>query len=251
MNSSVVAHRLLGLTTGLLLWSRLAAAQSVSPPIAEYKERARSSFQLSNGSLFPVTAVLEVKGFDITDQGEVVDVPIDSTRVHVKLSAMSFRIPARGTYTVFYEATGDTLPAWFNVLSAMSGLRSANGLNVRVLLPHVVYLNQKQPLKKTDVAVRKFEFDPTAGKARVQLENLSGRLGRVLELKMSNQNSDSQPGGGFPLLPLHKRWVEVAWDGQQPPERLTLRFAGFTIDTVLAAMPAEPTSDSSPVAARP
>jgi hypothetical protein len=251
MNSSVVAHRLFGLTTGLLLWSRLAAAQSVSPPIAEYKERARSSFQLSNGSLFPVTAVLEVKGFDITDRGEVVDLPIDSTRLHVKLSAMSFRIPARGAYTVFYEANGDTLPAWFNVLSAMSGLRSANGLNVRVLLPHVVYLNQKQPLKKADVAVRKFEFDPAAGKARVQLENLSGRLGRVLELKMSNEDSGSQPGGGFPLLPLHQRWVEVAWDGARPPERLTLRFAGFTIDTALAAIPGASTSDSSRVVARP
>ena len=251
MNSSVVAHRLFGLTTGLLLWSRLAAAQSVSPPIAEYKERARSSFQLSNGSLFPVTAVLEVKGFDITDRGEVVDLPIDSTRLHVKLSAMSFRIPARGAYTVFYEANGDTLPAWFNVLSAMSGLRSANGLNVRVLLPHVVYLNQKQPLKRADVAVRTFEFDPAAGKARVQLENLSGRLGRVLELKMSNEDSGSQPGGGFPLLPLHQRWVEVAWDGARPPERLTLRFAGFTIDTALAAIPGASTSDSSRVVARP
>lgn len=251
MTSFVLARRLLGLGTCLLLCSRLAAAQSVSPPIAEYKERARSSFQLSNGSLFPVTAVLEVKGFDITDRGEVLDVPLDTSRVHIKLSAMSFRIPARGTYTVFYEATGDSLPAWFNVLSAMSGLRSPNGLNVRVLLPHVVYLNQKQALKKADVAVRKFEFDPTAGKARVMLENTSGRLGRVLELKIGNENSTSQPGGGFPLLPLHQRWVEVAWEAQQPPDRLTLRFAGFTIDTVLAAAPTAFSNDSARVATRP
>jgi hypothetical protein len=152
---------------------------------------------------------------------------------------------------VFYEATGDTLPAWFNVLSAMSGLRSANGLNVRVLLPHVVYLNQKEPLKKADVAIREFEFDPAAGKARVQLENISGRLGRVLELRIGNESGGSQPGGGFPLLPLHKRWVEVTWEGPQPPDRLTLRFAGFTIDTVLTATPAAPTTDSARVATHP
>ena len=133
--------------------------QSVSPPIAEYQEKARSSFQLHNGSLFPLTVVLEVRGFRVTEAGEVVDTPLDTSRVHVKLSAMSFRIPPRGSYRVFYEATGDTLPAWFNILSAMSGARTDNGLNVRLLLPHVVYLNQKQPLKKNEVAIRAFQLD--------------------------------------------------------------------------------------------
>ena len=73
---------------------------------------------------------------------------------------MSFRIPPRGSYRVFYEANGDSLPAWFNILSAMSGARTESGLNVRLLLPHVVYLNQKQPLKKNEVAIRALEFDP-------------------------------------------------------------------------------------------
>jgi hypothetical protein len=117
-------------------------AQSVSPPIAEYQQRARSSFQLINTGLFPLSVVLEVRGFSVTGQGEVQDAPLDTSRVHVKLSAMSFRIPARGTYTVFYEATADSLPAWFNIVSALSGARTENGLNVRVLLPHVVYLTQ-------------------------------------------------------------------------------------------------------------
>ncbi len=95
-----------------------ATAQSVSPPIAEYQQRARSSFQLINSGLFPLSVVLEVRGFSVTEQGEVQDVPLDTSRVHVKLSAMSFRIPPRGTYTVFYEATADSLPAWFNIVSA-------------------------------------------------------------------------------------------------------------------------------------
>ena len=88
---------------------------------------------------------------------------------------MSFRIPPRGSYRVFYEATGDTLPAWFNILSAMSGARTENGLNVRLLLPHVVYLNQKQPLRKAEVAVRAFQIDrcrpespPSAGEPRAE-----------------------------------------------------------------------------------
>jgi hypothetical protein len=220
----------------LLAWLPAAgtlAGQSVSPPIAEYQEKARSSFQLQNGSLFPLTVVLEVRGFEVTEAGEVVDVPLDTSRVHVKLSAMSFRIPPRGSYRVFYEATGDTLPAWFNILSAMSGARTDNGLNVRLLLPHVVYLNQKQPLRKTDVVVRAFQVDPVGQKARLQLENLGPNLGRVLQVSLKNDHSGSDPVGGFPLFPRSRRWIEVPWRGEHPPTAASVRFARFSIDTVL------------------
>lgn len=218
---------------GWLSASGTLAAQSVSPPIAEYQEKARSSFQLQNGSLFPLTVVLEVRGFQVTEAGDVVDVPLDTSRVHVKLSAMSFRIPARGSYRVFYEATGDTLPTWFNILSAMSGARTDNGLNVRLLLPHVVYLNQKQPLRKTDVAVRAFQIDSSGQKARLQLENLGPNLGRVLQVNVKNGHATSNPAGGFPLFPRSRRWIEVPWSGEQPPAAVSVRFARFSIDTVL------------------
>jgi hypothetical protein len=174
------ARLLLALAAGVL--PATALGQTVSPPIAEYQVHARSSFQLSNQSIFPLTVVLEVKGFQVTERGEVQDAPFDSTRIHVKLSTMSFRIPPRGTYTVFYEASADSAPAWFNILSAMSGARTDAGVNVRILLPHVVYLNQKQPLRKEEVAVRAFELDSAAKVARVQLENTGPNLGRVLQV---------------------------------------------------------------------
>jgi hypothetical protein len=214
-----------------------ATAQSVSPPIAEYQQRARSSFQLINTGLFPLSVVLEVRGFSVTGQGEVQDAPLDTSRVHVKLSAMSFRIPARGTYTVFYEATADNLPAWFNVVSALSGARTETGLNVRVLLPHVVYLNQKQPLRREQVAVRSLELDRAAGKLRVQLENLGPNLGRVQQVTASAGKTTSPPGAGFPLFPHMLRWTEVEWPGPVAPERLTIRFSRFSLDTLLSPSP--------------
>lgn len=232
------------------LWTG-AAAQSVSPPIAEYQERARSSFQLHNASIFPLTAVLEVRGFSITEQGEVIDVPLDTGRIHVKLSDMSFRIPPRGSRTVFYEATGDSLPAWFNILSALTGSRTETGLNVRILLPHVVYLNQKQALRKEEVAIRRFEIDRAAQKARVQLENLGPHLGRVHQLSVADDGDASQTAGGFPLMPHSRRWVEVEWQRAAPPSRLTLRFARFTIDTLLSPVPASLAADSAAVPPRP
>jgi hypothetical protein len=209
-------------------------AQSVSPPIAEYQERARSSFQLQNASLFPLTVVLEVRGFAITEQGEVIDQALDTSRIHVKLSDMSFRIPPRGTRTVFYEATGDSLPAWFNILSAMTGTRTENGLNVRILLPHVVYLNQRQPLRRMHVVIRRVALDSARSKVRVQLENLSPGLGRVYQLSVGDGRRTTQSGGGFPLMPQSRRWAEVDWPSTSRPTRLSLRFSRFTLDTVFS-----------------
>jgi hypothetical protein len=245
------ARRVLALSGCGLAVALPLAAQSVSPPIAEYQERARSSFQLQNGSLFPLTVVLEVRGFRVTEQGDVMDVPLDTSRIKVKLSAMSFRIPPRGSYRVFYEATGDSLPAWFNILSAMSGSRTESGLNVRLLLPHVVYLNQKQPLKKSEVAIRSLEYDPGSKKARIQLENLGPHLGRVLQVNVTDGHATSDPSGGFPLFPRSRRWTEVPWNGATPPHRLTVRFARFSIDTALTATRRSLATDSTAGVARP
>jgi hypothetical protein len=226
-------------------------AQSVSPPIAEYQERARSSFQLHNSSIFPLTVVLEVRGFSISDAGDVVDLPLDTSQVRVKLSEMSFRIPPRGSRTVFYEARSESLPAWFTILSAMTGAKTQNGLNVRILLPHVVYLNQKQSLPREDVAINAFVFDSVQKKARVQLENRGPNLGRVHQMTVANQRSTSQPSGGFPLLPRRRRWAEVEWDGTTPPTRLVLKFSRYTIDTVLIPVPASLATDPSAGTPRP
>jgi hypothetical protein len=245
------ALRVLAISVCPLAVALPLAGQSVSPPIAEYQERARSSFQLHNGSLFPLTVVLEVRGFRVTDQGEVIDTPLDTSRIHIKLSAMSFRIPPRGSYRVFYEATGDSLPAWFNILSAMSGARTESGLNVRLLLPHVVYLNQKQALKKTEVAVRTLEFDPGSRKARIQLENLGPHLGRVLQVNVTDGHTTSEPSGGFPLFPGRRRWTEVPWESATAPTRLTVRFARFTIDTALPATRKSLAADTAANVSRP
>jgi hypothetical protein len=127
----------------------------------------------------------------------------------------------------------------------MTGTKTESGLNVRILLPHVVYLNQKQSLRKEDVAIKAFEFDSVAKKARVLLENLGPNLGRVYQLTVANGHNVSQPGGGFPLLPRKRRWAEMGWDASAPPNRVTVRFSRFTVDTVLTPMPASLTADSA------
>jgi len=143
---------------------------------------------------------------------------------------MSFKIPPLASYTVHYEARARQLPAWFMILGAMTGARTSTGLNLRIELPHVVYLLQKEPLKREAVAIRGFEFDSTVGKAVLEVENTSASLGRVVGSEISADGRQGTPFGGFPLFPMSRRRVEVPWQGDAHPDKVLLRFSGFSVE---------------------
>jgi hypothetical protein len=220
----------LALAAALSWVSTPLGAQTVRPAVVEHAVQGRGSFDLVNETLFPLTVVLEPRGFVVDEQGNLSDLPFDSANVELKLSAMSFRIPPLATYTVHYEAKARQLPAWFMVLSSMTGARTQNGINVRIELPHVVYLLQKQPLRKEHVVVHSFAFDSAAGKAVLELENTSTALGRVMGSELSAGGRDATPFGGFPLFPMQRRRVEVPWTASRQPDRLFLRFSHFTVE---------------------
>jgi hypothetical protein len=209
---------------------RALPAQTVRPAVVEYQGHGRGRFELVNQTLFPLTVVLEPRGFRVDENGTLVDLPFDSGQVELNLSAMSFRIPPLGSYSVFYEARARAHPAWFMVLASMTGARTEAGLNVRLELPHVVYLLQKEPLSRGAVSVRAFDFDSTARQAVLELENSSAALGRVVGSELSAGGRHGTPFGGFPLFPLSRRRVTVPWDGAEAPDRLLLRFAHFTVE---------------------
>jgi len=209
---------------------RPLGAQTVRPAVVEYPNQARGKFELVNETLFPLTVVLEPRGFHVEPTGELIEEPLDTTRVQVKISAMSFRIPPRETYTVLYEATTKSFPSWFLISSTLTGARTQTGLNIRIELPHVVYMLQPQPLRRVDVAVHAFEFDTVAKRVRVELENTSAALGRVLSSEVSASGAKTIPGGAFPLFPHSRRTLEIPWSGDATPEKLVLRFANFTVE---------------------
>ena len=210
--------------------ARPLGAQTVRPAVVEYSEQARGKFELVNETLFPLTVVLEPRGFHVEPTGELIEAPLDTTRIQVKISAMSFRIPPRETYTVFYEATAKAFPAWFVIASTLTGARTQTGLNVRIELPHVVYMLQPQPLRRADVAVRAFDFDSATKRVHVELENTGSSLGRVLSSEVSVDSKKATPGGAFPLFPHSRRKLVIPWSDGVTPERLVLRFANFTVE---------------------
>lgn len=226
-----IGSRLLSLLLGAaVLDATPLGAQTVRPAVVEYAISGKGKYELVNETLFPMTVVLEPRGFRVEESGDLVDMPFDSSNVELKLSAMSFKIPPLSSYTVYYEAKAKRAPAWFMVLAGMTGAKTAQGINLRLELPHVVYLLQKEPLKKDAVTLTDFAFDSVAKKASFLLANSSGALGRVIGSELSVNGKHGIPFGGFPLFPQSRRRVEVPWEGDAVPDKVMLRFANFLVE---------------------
>jgi hypothetical protein len=204
----------------------------VQPVIQEYKVKAEGKFALTNNTLTPMAVVLEPKSFSITPDGNGVYRPLDPG-IHVELSTMSFRIEPKQTYYVFYKARADKLPAWFTVYSVFSSLQHGSGLDVRILLPHTVYLYPKKPLQEREVHVSQAAYLAKSKKIVCDLQNDGVDLGRVQEVRVTS-GRESATAAGFPLLPGGRRHVEVSWTGKEEPQILLLRFEHFTLKQPLS-----------------
>jgi hypothetical protein len=218
---------------GLLLLGGAATAQTVQPVIVEYQGKASGKFELSNHTLTPMAVVLEPKSFSITPDGNGVYRELDPD-IHLELSAMSFRLDPGQTYYVFYKARADKLPAWFTVYAVFSSLKHDTGIDVRVLLPHTVYLYQKQRLDKEDIALSRAVYSGQAKEVTCDLHNTSPDLGRVQQIRVIGGHT-SATAAGFPMLPGDSRHVELKWEGATPPQKLEVEFQHFTLQQTLTA----------------
>lgn len=232
----------------LALGAPMAGAQVVAPPVVQYAVRASgpsASFDVSNRGLRPMAVVLEAHSFWVDTLGQIHYTEFDSSRVKLELSAMSLRLPPRSTYSVQYDARAAQLPAWFVITATFAG-PPAPGLNIRLQLPHVVYLEQPQALAAQDVAVVAFQYDAQARTARFKIANRGDRLGRCTRGQVQGTRY-SQPVPDFPLFPHFVRWVAVPWASPGPPEQLALRCGDFTVRAAHATMMphARPRSSSS------
>lgn len=211
------------LILGFLASACCAFAQTVSPVIVEYKAKAEGRISLVNNTTVPLAVVLEPKSFSITPDGNGVYRDLDPN-IHLKLSSMSFRIDPGQTYYVFYSATADKLPSWFCVYAVFSKVQHAKGLDVRILLPHTVYIYPKKPLSKTSqVAFKKDAAQFAGDKVTFDLTNSGPDLTRVREVRITSA-SKSVTSAGFPMLPGGERHVEVKWTETETPETLELEF---------------------------
>jgi len=228
-----MAYRLLG--GALCVFSPLAGcvAQTVRPLIDELGNPAKGHVEYVNDGLTPLNVVLEAKSFTVSEAGEISYRPLDPD-IHLKLSTTSFRIQPQQTYYVFYEASSPKIPAWFVIYASFSGFpfRTAQGMNVRLQLPHTVYLLPKASVERADVVVNRAELVPDENKVVLEVENQGDNFGRVLETLLVYAKR-KQEAPGFPVFPHSKRIVAIPLEQRAEagnvPIEVTLQFEKFKI----------------------
>lgn len=208
-------------------------AQTISPIIVEYHQKGSGKILLTNNTLKPLVVVLQPESFSISPDGRAMYRPLD-TGIHVELSTTSVRLMPQQQYYVFYKTSADSLPAWYTIYATFSPEHPGPGLTVRVMLPHTVYLLQKQPLAKDDVHAGPALYDAQKKLVTCDVENVSKAYGRMREGSV-NAGRESTPIDGFPLLPGDPRHLEIAWTGKNPPETLTFHFDRFEIKLPVSA----------------
>jgi hypothetical protein len=226
---NTVALRIAVLFAACVAACSVASAQTVRPLIAELGNPARGRVEYVNDSNFPLTVVVEAKSFQVSETGQMTYSPLDP-KIKLKLSATSFRIPPQQSYFLFYDASAEDAPAWFVIYAAFSGfpMKTQQGLNVRLELPHTVYLLPKKSLEKPEVQISKAEFNVATKKLTLVLENNGPSFGRVLTSTLVG--GKKQEGPGFPVFPHGKRIFEYSWEGDGAPDKIQLEFEKFKIE---------------------
>jgi hypothetical protein len=208
-----------------------AIAQTVSPVIVEYKEKGEGKIELTNNTLSPLVVFMQPQSFSIDPDGKAIYRPLDPG-IHVDLSTTSVRLEPKQSYMVFYKTHADTLPAWYTIYATFSPVQRTAGLNLRYMLPHTVYLYQKDDLHKEDIQISQATWDSERKTVICEIANNGKGYGRVREVSI-HAGKDSEPTNGFPLLPGNPRRLEIPWSGKASPEFLSLHFDHFDLKAPL------------------
>jgi hypothetical protein len=215
----------------------LLRAQTISPVIVEYADKADGRFQLYNDAEIPLTVVLEAHSFSVDSEGRATFRKLDPG-MHVQLSTTSFRLAPKQTYYVFYKATTETYPNWFCVYATVTGPTTPNGLKLALELPHTVYLTGRKPLDQSKVSWNRAEVAVSGDRRQVtaEIENHGTEFSRVQEVEVIS-SAGKQTFAGFPLFPGQRRNIELDWDQPGTPQQIVLKFQHFKVESNLRDPP--------------
>lgn len=231
-HSANQGRRVRSLATLLLLLAATASAgaQTLRPILSEFRGKANGRFELVNDTFSPVSVVLETKSFTVTEDGEIQYRPLDP-EIKIRFSSTSFRILPKQSYVVTYQATATKFPSYFVVYASFSGLpvRTSSGMNIRLMLPHTVYLLGKKDARKAEISVATARYDAAAKKVRLELRSNSANFGRVqaTEVRTGNKKVEAP---GFPVYPGKNRKLDVDWNEATLPEKVVFYFEDFKIE---------------------
>jgi hypothetical protein len=176
------------------------AAQSISPPIAEYRgNKVDGMFELQNTTDYAMAVVLETRSFTVDEHGQIQYRSLDNS-VKIKMGASSFVLRPHDGRMIFYKASFPSAPASFSIVPTMTKAGAVTGVRINYILPHMIYVYQKEKLQRSDINVKLED-------GVLHVQNLSRKLGRVIAVQSSKEEL-----GGFPLFPGQTRDLPVGGD---------------------------------------
>lgn len=212
----------------VLLASVLAGAQTIVPPIAEYRGRIQGSFELRNDSDAPMAVILEAHSFVVTPEGSMRYEPVPAD-LELEMGNTSFVISPGELHLVFYKAKVKRKSAWFVITSTMTRAVPIRGqMRINLVLPHVVYLYQKERLKPEDVTLK---ARPTEGLTQtLEIVNNSEKLSRLAMVECKGFEKETQ-AGGVPIFPGGTRYIRIDCGEPRGDSKLRVHFQdGFALD---------------------
>jgi hypothetical protein len=134
----------------------VAQSQTVSPSILQNVGSAKNQISIRSESLLPQIVTVEALGFD---GGDTISLkPLKD--VSIKFSETSFRLGAKQTRLVYYEATCAQAPCWFAVFVGFSPVAmktkssdTEGKIQVAIHIPHICIITGKDRAQASDVAM--------------------------------------------------------------------------------------------------
>ncbi|MGI4831371.1 MAG: hypothetical protein ACRYFU_24800, partial [Janthinobacterium lividum] len=138
--------------------------------------------------------MLEPKSFSIQEDGEGIFRDLDPS-IHLELSATSFRLEPRQTARVFYKVNAGSLPAWLCIYATFSSAKKQPGINVRLMLPHTIYVYQRVPLAANAISVGRIYYDKELHHVVCEITNVSESADRAQSVEVTGKHASASVGG--------------------------------------------------------
>jgi hypothetical protein len=126
----------------VLILAGAVHGQTVTPVISECGKKCTGEFSISNNGLVPLAVSVEAHSFSMDTAGHPVYRALDST-VDLQLDEGSARIGPKASHAFGYRLKCSAVPCSVTFVSTMTVGHTADGILVRVQIPHVVYLCDK------------------------------------------------------------------------------------------------------------
>jgi hypothetical protein len=146
-----------------------------------------------------MAVVLETRSFTVDEHGQVQYRSLDAG-IQIQMGASSFVLRPHDRRMIFYKASFPSAPVSFSIIPTMTKAVAVTGVRINYILPHMIYVYQKEKLQRSDINVKLED-------GVLHVQNLSRKLGRVIAVQASKEEL-----GGFPLFPGQTRDLPVGGD---------------------------------------